>query len=59
MNPDELKQLHKETNEKFIARVQAMIYFTCGCDPDRAQEILEECLKRNKDKQKRYNERRK
>jgi len=42
-----LKKLHKETNEKFITRVENMIYYICGCDKVRGKEILEECLKRN------------
>jgi len=50
MNQKELKELHKETNLKFISRVQNMIYYTCGCDPFRAEEVLKECLKRNEDK---------
>jgi len=42
--------LYKQTNEKFIERVEQMLYFTCGCDTKRAKEVLEECLKRNKEK---------
>lgn len=43
----ELKELYKETNEKFIGRVQNMLYEICGVDKKRAREVLEECLKRN------------
>lgn len=45
-----MNQLYKETNEKFINRVEGMIYYTCGCDIKRGREVLEECLKRNKEK---------
>ena len=48
MNQKEINKLYKETNEKFIQRVQVMIYETCGCSPERAEEVLKECLKRNK-----------
>jgi len=41
------EKLYKETNEKFVQRVENMIYNTCGCDVKRAREVLEECLKRN------------
>ena len=43
----DFKKLYKETNEKFIERVQSMLYGICGLDKKRAKEILEECLKRN------------
>ena len=52
MNKTELNQLYKETNEKFIQRIQIMIYQTCGCNPKRAEEVLKECLKRNEEKMK-------
>lgn len=42
------EKLYKETNEKFVGRVENMIYNICGCDIKRAKEVLEECLKRNK-----------
>jgi len=45
-----MNQLYKETNEKFIGRVERMVYYICGCDIKRGREILEECLKRNKKK---------
>jgi len=53
MKPDDIfdkikqKIIIKETNEKFIARVEAMLYQICGCDKKRGRKILEECLKRN------------
>ena len=37
------EKLYKETNEKFVQRVENMIYNTCGCDIKRAREVLEEC----------------
>jgi len=46
----ELNKLYAETNEKFIGRVQNMLYHICGLDKKRAKEILEECLKRNEKK---------
>ena len=46
----ELNKLYAETNEKFIGRVQNMLYNICGLDKKRAKEILEECLKRNEKK---------
>jgi len=42
-------ELYKETNEKFIGRMENMLYFICGCDFVRGNEILLECLKRNKE----------
>lgn len=41
-------ELYNETNEKFIGRIENMLYYTCGCDKERGRRILEECLKRNK-----------
>ena len=52
MNKKELNKLHKETNDKFVQRVQGMIYYICGCSPERAEEVLKECLKRNEEKMK-------
>jgi hypothetical protein len=34
--------MDKETN---IQRVENMLYNTCGCSPEEAVEILNECLK--------------
>ena len=45
-----MNQLYKETNEKFINRIEIMLYNTCGCNKKRAREILIECLKSNKEK---------
>ena len=53
-NKNKLKELYDETNEKFISRIQNMIYYICGCGPKRAKEILEECLRRNKEKEKKH-----
>jgi hypothetical protein len=39
--------MDKETNVK---RVDNMIYHICGCDKEEGRIILEECLKRNKNK---------
>lgn len=50
MNDKELEKLREETNEKFIGRVQHMIYGICGCEPERAEKILKECLKRNEER---------
>lgn len=36
--------------EKFVRRVENMIYYICGCDYNEAKEVLEECLRRNKQK---------
>ena len=44
----ELEKLYKETNEKFVQRVENMLYYICGCDKKRGREILKDCLKRNK-----------
>ena len=44
------KELYKETNDKFVSRVEGMLYGTCGCDKARGKEILEKCLKRNKER---------
>jgi hypothetical protein len=44
------KKLYKETNEKFVGRVENMLYNICGCDKKRGEIILKECLKRNKEK---------
>ena len=48
--------LYKETNEKFIERIENMLYCICGCNFERGKEILLECLKRNEDKAKDLNE---
>ena len=34
--------------EKFVQRVNIMIYETCGSNKEEAIEVLEECLKRAK-----------
>jgi len=49
-NKEEIEKLYLETNEKFIGRVQNMLYRICGLDKKRAKEVLEECLKRNENK---------
>lgn len=51
--PNKIKNnLYKETNEKFIQRIEHMLYNICGCDYKRGHKILGECLKRNKEKSK-------
>ena len=52
--PSQIKKIIKETNEKFVQRVEGMIYHVCGCDTKRAKEVLEECLKRNKEKEEKW-----
>ena len=42
---------YQETNEKFVQRMQHMLYEICGCDAERGKLILDECLERNKIKQ--------
>lgn len=37
-----MNQLYKETNLKFIERVENMLYYMCGCNKKRGKEILEE-----------------
>lgn len=44
---DKKSKLYKETNQKFIGRVQNMLYNICGMDFERAREVLLECLKQN------------
>ena len=34
--------------EKFVQRVNIMLYETCGCNKEESIEVLEECLKRVK-----------
>jgi len=46
--------LYEETNEKFIGRMENMLYFICGCDYKRGRKILLACLKRNKEKSKKW-----
>ena len=48
MKKIDLEKLYKETNKKFIGRIENMLYSVCGCDIERGKIILEECLKRNK-----------
>jgi len=48
---DYKERKYQETNEKFVQRVGHLLYDVCGCDTERAQLILEECLARNKLKQ--------
>lgn len=36
--------------EKFVQRVEGMIYSTCGCSYREGKKVLEECLRRNKKK---------
>ena len=50
MEKEELEKLYEETNNKFCDRVENMIYYICNCDTKRAKEVLEECLKRNKER---------
>jgi N-acetylmuramic acid 6-phosphate (MurNAc-6-P) etherase len=45
-----MNKLYKDTNQKFIERVENMLYYVCGCNKKRGREVLEECLKRNKEK---------
>jgi hypothetical protein len=33
-----------------IKRVENMIYYICGCNKEEGRIVLEECLKRNKEK---------
>lgn len=49
-NDKELNKLYKETNDKFVSRVEGMLYDICGCDLERGRIILKECLKRNKNR---------
>ena len=35
---------------KFIERVENMIYYICGCSKEQGKIVLEECLKRNKER---------
>lgn len=35
--------------EKFVERVNIMLYEICGCNKEESIEVLEECLKRIKD----------
>ncbi len=44
------EELIKETDEKFIERTLLMVFHECGCDMDRGIRILEECIKKAKDK---------
>ena len=48
MNKKEINELYKETNKKFVGRIENMIYYICGCDQKRAREVLKECLKRDR-----------
>jgi len=50
MNNKIKNNLYKETNKKFVDRVEHILYSICGCDFVRGHEILLECLKRNKEK---------
>jgi hypothetical protein len=34
--------------EKFVQRINIMLYETCGCNKEEAIEVLKECLKRAK-----------
>ena len=52
MEKKELKKLYKETNNKFVGRMEHMLYYICGCDIKRGKEVLEECLKKNNEKNK-------
>ena len=45
-------KLYKETNEKFIQRIEYLLYKDCGCNLKRGREVLRECLNRNKLKEK-------
>ncbi|MDP3026673.1 MAG: hypothetical protein Q8N63_03120 [Nanoarchaeota archaeon] len=64
MKPDDIfdkkkqKKIHEETIEKFVGRVENMIYSVCGCGYDYAEEVLKECLDRN-GRAKRENEKKK
>jgi hypothetical protein len=46
-----LKKLYSETNDKFVGRVEKLLYYVNGCDLRRGKLILEMCLKRNKSQQ--------
>lgn len=50
MEKKELKKLYKETNKKFVGRVEHILYYISGCDLKRGREVLKECLKRNNKK---------
>ena len=50
MDKEELKKLYNETTNKFVERMEHMLYFVNGCDLERGKVVLEECLKRNKTK---------
>ena len=43
--------------EKFIQRVENMVYYICGCSEKEAVIILEKCLKRAKNGAVEYKER--
>ncbi len=40
--------MNKEDKEKFVERIQNMIYYICGCNKEETEELLLECLKLNK-----------
>lgn len=42
-------KLYKETNEKFVGRVESLLFHICGCTKERAIEVLEETIKKIKD----------
>jgi len=46
----DLKKLYDETNEKFVERMENLLYFVNGCDIERGRIVLEMCIERNKKK---------
>jgi hypothetical protein len=45
-NKTDYKKLYKEINEKYVGRIENMLYYVCGCDYKRGREVLKECLKK-------------
>lgn len=40
------KKLIEETDEKFAGRVLSLLFYTCGCDNERAKRVLLKCIKK-------------
>jgi hypothetical protein len=49
--------LSSDTNQKFVGRIENMLYYVCGCDLERGKLILELCLESNLERR-RLNEKR-